>query len=87
MAEDTHRRITAMNEKIDQLVETSSSLPETDRNNFKAEMEGFKRLFSAFQQQKSSVIDWNKIMPPPEDMVANYSSLKSVSSEEYLAVL
>lgn len=82
MAEDTHRRITAMNEKIDQLVETSSSLPETDRNNFKAEMEGFKRLFSAFQQQKSSVIDWNKIMPPPEDMVANYSSLKSVSSEE-----
>jgi len=70
---------TDTNVALDKLVETAKS----DKELFKAEMEGFKQLVAKFSSSKGKeTIDWEKIRPPPEHMVVKQSSLPKVTESQ-----
>jgi len=54
-----------------------------EKKAFLTEMEGFKELFKRFKESKGkSVIDWDKIRPPHEDMVLPMGSLPECPEDQ-----
>jgi UTP--glucose-1-phosphate uridylyltransferase len=56
------------------------------RKRFETEMDNFFSLFRRYlnDRAKGTVIDWNRIAPPKEDQVVEYSSLPNSEAVEYL---
>jgi len=62
------------------LLKLVESCKREERDAFAQEMEGFKDLIASFTGTKGKkTIDWNKIQPPPENMVVKHSSLPVVN--------
>jgi UTP--glucose-1-phosphate uridylyltransferase len=57
-------------------------LEEEKRKLFLQEMFGFKELFGSFLRKRKDVINWEKIKPPPEEMVLPYEDLPKCTVEE-----
>lgn len=46
-----------------------------DRDEFNKEIDGIMKLFTRFLRNRTRVIDWAKIKPPPEQMVKLYQQI------------
>jgi len=55
---------------------------DSERAAFKLEMEGFKQLFAQYKSSKGKAVEWEKVKPPPEGMVAPYSGIKLCDAKE-----
>lgn len=66
---------------VSKLVATA---PAEKKDLFKQEMEAFQRLYARFKHIKKAdrYVDWDKIKPPPADMVVPHNSLPKVSNTE-----
>lgn len=49
---------------------------------FERDMLGFKEMFSRYLRARNQVIDWEKIKPPPAEMVLPYENLLKCTPEE-----
>jgi len=66
-----------VNIALDRLVETCK---DAGRDHFHKEMEGFKALVAKFKETKGkNTVDWDKIKPPPENMVVREADLPQVN--------
>lgn len=66
---------------VSKLVTTA---PAEKKDLFKQEMEAFQRLYARFKHIKKAdrYVDWDKIKPPPADMVVPHNSLPKVNNTE-----
>lgn len=77
-------RIAAMSKKLEELSAKISD--EKERKRFLKEMEDFKKIFTEFLMQKPGV-QWEKIKPPPANLLLNHDSLPSVPESERKGLL
>ena len=57
----------AMRSELDKLIDNAEK---TDRSYFENEFSSFQFLFDRFLEKRGPSIEWDKIRPPPEDMVS-----------------
>ncbi|XP_010291355.1 PREDICTED: UTP--glucose-1-phosphate uridylyltransferase-like isoform X1 [Phaethon lepturus] len=56
----------SMKVELDKILATA---PSNELEHAKKDLEGFKKLFHRFLQEKGPSVDWGKIQRPPEDSV------------------
>ncbi|KAM8809363.1 UTP--glucose-1-phosphate uridylyltransferase-like isoform 1-T1 [Eudromia elegans] len=57
----------SMKVELDKILATA---PSNELEHTKKDLEGFKKLFHRFLQEKGPSVDWEKIQRPPEDSVS-----------------
>ena len=57
----------AMRSELDKLIDNSEK---SDRSYFENEFSSFQALFDRFLEKRGPSVEWDKIRPPPEDMVS-----------------
>lgn len=60
-------------DKLDNIAATTGA----NKDEFEREIPGITKLFNRFLANRKRVIDWNKIKPPPQDLVVPYSDLSN----------
>jgi len=63
----------AMRTELDKLIDNAEK---GDKDYFTNEFASFSTLFNRFLEKRGPSIEWEKIRPPPEDMIKNYDSIK-----------
>ncbi|KAH0621829.1 hypothetical protein JD844_023481 [Phrynosoma platyrhinos] len=64
----------SMKVELDKILATA---PENELEHTKKDLEGFKKLFHRFLQEKGPSVDWGKIQRPPEDSIQPYEKIKA----------
>lgn len=63
----------------DELIKLAAKCPADQREHFKKEMSAFEHLFSRYiEEAANTTIDWDKIKPPPAEVLRPYKSLGQV---------
>lgn len=62
----------------DELMKLAAKCPPEQREHFMKEMFAFENLFSRYIEEATTTIDWDKIKPPPAEVLRPYKSLGSV---------
>lgn len=73
-----------MQTHVDELIDTFTGTQE-DKERFIKEMKGFMGLFKRYLETKHTVIDWNRIKSPSDDLVVPYSTLSTAENTKNLA--
>ncbi|XP_064915318.1 UTP--glucose-1-phosphate uridylyltransferase isoform X1 [Columba livia] len=64
----------SMKVELDKILATA---PSNELEHAKKDLEGFKKLFHRFLQEKGPSVDWGKIQRPPEDSIQPYEKIKA----------
>ncbi|OXB82840.1 UNVERIFIED_CONTAM: hypothetical protein H355_010410 [Colinus virginianus] len=64
----------SMKVELDKILATA---PSNELEHTKKDLEGFKKLFHRFLQEKGPSVDWGKIQRPPEDSIQPYEKIKA----------
>ncbi|KAJ7409755.1 UTP--glucose-1-phosphate uridylyltransferase [Willisornis vidua] len=64
----------SMKVELDKILATAHS---NEIEHTKKDLEGFKKLFHRFLQEKGPSVDWGKIQRPPEDSIQPYEKIKA----------
>uniref|UniRef100_A0A8B9BRS0 UTP--glucose-1-phosphate uridylyltransferase n=2 Tax=Anser TaxID=8842 RepID=A0A8B9BRS0_9AVES len=64
----------SMKVELDKILATA---PSNELEHTKNDLEGFKKLFHRFLQEKGPSVDWGKIQRPPEDSIQPYEKIKA----------
>ncbi|XP_053236317.1 UTP--glucose-1-phosphate uridylyltransferase isoform X1 [Podarcis raffonei] len=64
----------SMKVELDKILGTA---PQNELEHTKKDLEGFKKLFHRFLQEKGPSVDWGKIQRPPEDSIQPYEKIKA----------
>ncbi|XP_073195627.1 UTP--glucose-1-phosphate uridylyltransferase isoform X3 [Lepidochelys kempii] len=64
----------SMKVELDKILATA---PQNELEHTKKDLEGFKKLFHRFLQEKGPSVDWGKIQRPPEDSIQPYEKIKA----------
>jgi UDP-N-acetylglucosamine pyrophosphorylase len=67
----------SLHEEVRKLIE---SCPEGERPHFTLEMGGFERLFARYLEETKTTIEWDRIKPPPADVLRAYKDLGKVDT-------
>jgi len=78
---------TTLSSQADDLTKALTSLAQRmgnsdEKTRFNAEMEGFRQLFNKYKEaKKNAPLEWDKIRPPPQNLVIPHRELPTVSQQ------